>query len=886
MLYKFFQTGSIFSGGHVEQFANGGGILKAYRLVPQKDRGNGLIESVGEKQERYEGDYEGAIKKAKELLALDSDFVEVHVTKIGKNVLSSKKVAVVNSSGVIKLEDGGGVEGDWLEDKFEGGGRVYKLGDKWSNDFDYEGMLEFGSTATIELGEEKLEKLHRSFEDVNYHTAGRPLWAAVKLLRAGNEYEAKQKMVEFNIICKEEIIEMNTPDTLEHGGGILENITYKVRSASPNYNVVLVHQNKNFYGKEIDGYTVLELFKGKRNINYGVNFWTTNDIKKAISDGRWEKSELPIKFKSAFSKAEDELNLKSRFENGGGVDSRIAKMIESWNEEGRAFSSLNQDDSEFIEKTGVPYMKIGITSQTGDDLVYYDTTLYNSDDSALKQKVDAIINVAQKLKSGEMFSKYRMELAGAYASRKDAYSHASNLRREGVPALFVDNHPNYYVFVRRKQLASGGSLAQKNKVARVMHEFKFGKLKSSSGDLVTDRSQALAIALSSAGLSKYSNGGYVTSIESFRLPATDVTPIGQGGIPNYNTPLDVNVLNEEMIYAKGGGVESKRKMYLHDVILYKGELHYISLKNGVLGLENLKQGAWGSDYPFTPIGKIKIDDVTDMMGGKVSIEEMRKGGSISEDLLMAKSDVLKLEEYAKKISDSISPSQEVDAWVIGKISKVEQTTANVKHTLEAEYPKMFAVGGKIDNADGNTVRMMCLHIGKYAKSLLKALESGVVLDSWMKHELSIAGSMIDSVFHYLDYFNSGNHLENGGGVENYAGGGVVIYKELDLNRRDGKKKTTQVTTVDSYKEALERIDELKKKNKNPHVRYFTGDIYRNGGSLKANDLAIGTKIKHKGTGVTVKVYNVNPKTGMMQCERDGVKFPQWRSAKDYELVKK
>jgi hypothetical protein len=114
---------------------------------------------------------------------------------------------------------------------------------------------------------------------------------------------------------------------------------------------------------------------------------------------------------------------------------------------------------------------------------------------------------------------------------------------------------------------------------------------------------------------------------------------------------------------------------------------------------------------------------------------------------------------------------------------------------------------------------MCLHIGKYAKSLLKAIESGVVLDSWMKHELSIAGSMIDSVFHYLDYFNSGNHLAKGGG-------------------------------------------------------------------LKANDLAIGTKIKHKGTGVTVKVWNVNPTTGLMQCERDGVKFPQWRSAKDYELVKK
>lgn len=36
----------------------------------------------------------------------------------------------------------------------------------------------------------------------------------------------------------------------------------------------------------------------------------------------------------------------------------------------------------------------------------------------------------------------------------------------------------------------------KNKVEKVMHEYKVGKLKSSSGDKVTSRQQAIAIALS------------------------------------------------------------------------------------------------------------------------------------------------------------------------------------------------------------------------------------------------------------------------------------------------------------------------------------------------------------------------------------------------------
>ena len=43
--------------------------------------------------------------------------------------------------------------------------------------------------------------------------------------------------------------------------------------------------------------------------------------------------------------------------------------------------------------------------------------------------------------------------------------------------------------------------AQQTKVERVMHEFKEGDLKSSSGDKVTSRKQAIAIGLSEAGAS-------------------------------------------------------------------------------------------------------------------------------------------------------------------------------------------------------------------------------------------------------------------------------------------------------------------------------------------------------------------------------------------------
>jgi hypothetical protein len=54
---------------------------------------------------------------------------------------------------------------------------------------------------------------------------------------------------------------------------------------------------------------------------------------------------------------------------------------------------------------------------------------------------------------------------------------------------------------------------QSAKVAKVMREFKEGKLYSSSGELVTKRDQAIAIALSEAGLSKFAEGGKIDSIK-------------------------------------------------------------------------------------------------------------------------------------------------------------------------------------------------------------------------------------------------------------------------------------------------------------------------------------------------------------------------------------
>ena len=86
---------------------------------------------------------------------------------------------------------------------------------------------------------------------------------------------------------------------------------------------------------------------------------------------------------------------------------------------------------------------------------------------------------------------------------------------------------------------------------------------------------------------------------------------------------------DDQKYALGGGVP--RKMELYDAVLYGGKQYDISIKNGVVGLKNLSQGAWGSDYPFIPLSKVNINNVTDMYGNKVEIaEKYVKGGGIGK----------------------------------------------------------------------------------------------------------------------------------------------------------------------------------------------------------------------------------------------------------------
>ena len=76
---------------------------------------------------------------------------------------------------------------------------TYKLGARWSKNFDYCGMLRAGTRVKVSDGPIKLRKLYDSFEDVNYHSESAPLWDAIEKIKAGKP--AGAKLAQFKRIC-------------------------------------------------------------------------------------------------------------------------------------------------------------------------------------------------------------------------------------------------------------------------------------------------------------------------------------------------------------------------------------------------------------------------------------------------------------------------------------------------------------------------------------------------------------------------------------------------------------------------------------------------------------------------------------------------------------
>lgn len=153
---------------------------------------------------RYNDQFSGNVSLSKTLgsecgLDLGFDSTSLYVNPSGETILDDALTGKYTYDELVKACK------DWAkknESATNGMNEAYKLGDGWSKDFDYVGMLEMGAKANMSMGAKKLQSLFNSFEDVNYHSEASPLSMAIDEIKDGNKAEAKRLMKEFNANCK------------------------------------------------------------------------------------------------------------------------------------------------------------------------------------------------------------------------------------------------------------------------------------------------------------------------------------------------------------------------------------------------------------------------------------------------------------------------------------------------------------------------------------------------------------------------------------------------------------------------------------------------------------------------------------------------------------
>tara|TARA_B110000285_G_scaffold50652_1_gene57577 strand:- start:481 stop:2751 length:2271 start_codon:yes stop_codon:yes gene_type:complete len=81
--------------------------------------------------------------------------------------------------------------------KKEEEGKPYRIGDKFTSDFDYEGMLKTGLKVRINTPLKTMQAIFDSFEDVNYHSEGMHLSYVIDAVEAGDREEALDNLKQF-----------------------------------------------------------------------------------------------------------------------------------------------------------------------------------------------------------------------------------------------------------------------------------------------------------------------------------------------------------------------------------------------------------------------------------------------------------------------------------------------------------------------------------------------------------------------------------------------------------------------------------------------------------------------------------------------------------------
>jgi len=131
---------------------------------------------------------------------------------------------------------------------------------------------------------------------------------------------------------------------------------------------------------------------------------------------------------------------------------------------------------------------------------------------------------------------------------------------------------------------------------------------------------------------------------------------------------------------------------------------------------------------------------------------------------MARSELYRNARYAMSMMKQIDPSQEIQPWIAGSLTKAANYLDKIFHYLD--YYTKFEPQNLPENMDGemelgetsgSIARECLLMIMEYSTKLFDMISPGDKLEGWVAMKLTTASECISSCKHYMDYLQFENN---------------------------------------------------------------------------------------------------------------------------------
>jgi hypothetical protein len=159
--------------------------------------------------------------------------------------------------------------------------RKYKLGDKWSEDFDYDGMVEYGKTIDMDTSVKTVEKYADSLEDVNYHTLAKPLFDLEVAMSGDKEKIKKHFLVNYRRTLSKQLVEfgdepLSTDEIYFFAKGGEVGKTYQIKGAD-----VTFYEDSYEEGEQDQFHSY---YLGENDFPYKTKFSNKKDLFETLND--------------------------------------------------------------------------------------------------------------------------------------------------------------------------------------------------------------------------------------------------------------------------------------------------------------------------------------------------------------------------------------------------------------------------------------------------------------------------------------------------------------------------------------------------------------------------------------------------------------------------